>query len=116
LWNCNKDKLADYDLIFKILSELPDKLQMTKITQPYVFPYCGLVPEDKGITGIVIIAESHLSIHTFVEKNYAFIDIFTCKPFKNKNDEETIINYLLDSFEANDTEIHLIQRGKNFPR
>jgi S-adenosylmethionine decarboxylase len=30
-------------------------INMTSITQPYVFPYSGLVPEDRGITGIVII-------------------------------------------------------------
>lgn len=36
LWGCNQTKLNDYRLIFNILNELPDKIQMTKITQPYV--------------------------------------------------------------------------------
>lgn len=44
---CNKNKLSDCNLVFNLLNELPEKIGMTKITQPYVFPYNGLVPEDK---------------------------------------------------------------------
>ena len=79
LVNCPKEILQDYQLHFNYLKLLPELINMTPITQPYVFPYSGLVPEDLGITGIVIIAESHLSIHSFEEKGYSFIDIFSCK-------------------------------------
>ena len=85
---------------------------MTPITQPYVFPYSGLLPEDKGITGIVIIAESHLSIHSFEEKGYTFIDMFSCKEF----DVEKAVEYILESFKPISYEKNLIQRGKDFPR
>ena len=85
---------------------------MTPITQPYVFPYSGLVPEDRGITGIVIIAESHLSIHSFEDKGYTFIDMFSCKPF----DVEKAEKYILELFKPERVEKNLIQRGKNFPR
>ena len=40
----------------------------------------------QGVTGVVIIAESHISIHTWPERGYAAVDIFTCsnrtKPMK----------------------------------
>ena len=49
LSKCNKEKLEDYNLIFNLLYNLPKKLNMTLITQPYVFPYSGLKPEDKRI-------------------------------------------------------------------
>ncbi len=58
LKGCPKEILSDYNLHFDYLKTLPELIHMTPITQPYVFPYSGLVPEDKGITGIVIIAES----------------------------------------------------------
>ena len=51
---------------------------MTKITQPYAFKYEGLVPEDKGITGFVVIAESHISVHTYPEIGLLMVDILTC--------------------------------------
>ena len=104
--------LNDYNKIFKFLYELPDQIGMTKITQPYVFPYSGLVPEDEGITGVVIIAESHISIHTFPLKNYAFIDIFSCKPF----DWSNISDIIKQTFNVNEMEFNIVQRGKDFPR
>ena len=56
LRKCNKSRLSNFDFIFDILNNLPDMIGMTKLTQPYVFKYEGKVPEDKGITGFVVIA------------------------------------------------------------
>jgi len=109
---CNVEKLNDYKLIFNILSDLPDKIGMTKITQPYVFPYSGLVPEDEGITGIVIIAESHISIHTFPLKKYVFIDVFSCKQF----DTDKVSEYFINVFETKKYNQHITYRGDDFPR
>jgi len=50
LKGCPKEILSNYELHFEWLKKLPELIQMTPITQPYVFPYAGLVPEDKGIT------------------------------------------------------------------
>ena len=110
--DCNPDKLSDFDHIFDILNNLPEKIGMTKITQPYVFKYSGLVPEDKGITGVVIIAESHISIHTFELKNYVFIDLFSCKPFDYKYAEQ----YLIEAFESKNPTVNVLMRGHDFPR
>lgn len=112
LKRCNRKKLSNYKHIFNILNELPEKIGMTKITQPYVFPYSGLVPEDKGITGIVIIAESHISIHTFQEKDYCFVDIFSCKDF----DVDFAAEYIINAFESKEYEKYIVHRGKDFVR
>jgi S-adenosylmethionine decarboxylase len=112
LRKCCGEKLKDYKHIFSVLDELPDKIGMTKITQPYVFPYSGLVPEDKGITGTVIIAESHISIHTFQEKDYCFVDVFSCKDF----DVEVAAKYIIDAFESKEYDKHVVERGKDFVR
>ena len=112
LKGCPKEILTDYELHFNFLKSLPEMIGMTPITQPYVFPYSGLVPEDRGITGILIIAESHLSVHSFEEKGYCFVDIFSCKPF----DYELAIQKTLEIFKPNSHEINVVQRGKDFPR
>ena len=109
---CNPDKLDDLDHCFNILNELPDEIGMTKITQPHVFRYSGLVPEDEGITGVVIIAESHISLHTFPRKNYAFVDVFSCKHF----DVDHAKRYIIDAFESEDPEVFVTERGAKFPR
>jgi S-adenosylmethionine decarboxylase len=73
--------LQDEKLIYDILDEYPAQIDMTKITTPYVLRYVGVKPEDWGVSGIVLIAESHISIHTFVERKFVNIDIFSCKDF-----------------------------------
>jgi S-adenosylmethionine/arginine decarboxylase-like enzyme len=39
---CNYEKISNLEYVFKFLNELPERIGMTKITQPYVFPYCGI--------------------------------------------------------------------------
>lgn len=112
LKDCNIDKLNDMRWVFDLLDRLPDEIGMTKITQPQVFPYSGLVPEDEGITGLVVIAESHITVHTFTKKNYVFIDVFSCKPF----DYELTKQKLIDAFEAKSFESWTQLRGREFPR
>jgi S-adenosylmethionine decarboxylase len=112
LSQCNKEKLRNLEFIFNLLNELPKIIGMTPIIQPYVFPYSGLNPEDKGITGILIIAESHISIHTFIEKDYIFIDVFSCKYF----DVEKTKNYFIDAFESKKISANVVERGLDFPR
>ncbi|MFC1570778.1 adenosylmethionine decarboxylase [Candidatus Omnitrophota bacterium] len=112
LRQCNEEKLKDYKLVFDVLNDLPERIGMTKITQPYVFPYAGLVPEDKGITGTVIIAESHVSIHTFQEKDYCFVDVFSCKNF----DVDLAADFLVNAFESKEYDKHVVSRGRYFAR
>ena len=75
------EKLKDVDLIQGFLDEYPSTIGMTKIAPPQVYTYHGKVPEDWGVSGFVIIAESHISIHTFPDRGYVNIDIFSCKEF-----------------------------------
>ena len=74
-------RLGDVAAIFELLDTLPERIGMTKIAPPYVFRYSGVKPEDWGVTGVVIIAESHISIHTFAEHKRFHLDVFSCKPF-----------------------------------
>jgi len=108
---CNASILDDLDACFRLLSELPEKIGMTKITQPYVFRYSGLIPEDGGITGVTIIAESHISLHTYPRKNFVFVDLFSCKPF----DVERAKDYIVQFFESKSPVIHIQERGVAFP-
>jgi len=110
-YGCNKEKLSDMDMIFDTLDKFPEKIGMTKIMPPYVFKYQGVVPEDYGISGVVLIAESHITIHTFPEKQDAFIDIFSCKDF----DTAPATAFVIDLFEAANYDVQLSTRGMEFP-
>jgi S-adenosylmethionine decarboxylase len=105
------EKCSDLQYVWEFLNTLPDRIGMTKITQPYVFPYSGLVPEDEGLTGVVIIAESHLTFHSFIRKDYFFFDLFSCKSF----DVDHVIQEVVTTFEVDYPEIHRVDRGRDFP-
>jgi len=111
-YGANYEKLKDLDFIFNFLNKYPDDIEMTKIMPPYVFKYYAPDPEDWGISGFVIIAESHISIHTFPEKRFLSVDIFSCKPF----DVDKAIQDITEMFEIQKSEIRLLDRGLEFPR
>ena len=75
-------KMADTECIYRFLLAYPDAIGMTRITPPHVYRYEGPKPQDWGISGFVLIAESHISVHTFPERRYINIDVFSCKEFE----------------------------------
>ena len=77
------EKMWDLELVRDFLIQYPSTLGMTAITEPKVLEYNGPNKEDSGLSGFVIIAESHISIHTFPYRQYVNIDIFSCKSFDN---------------------------------
>jgi S-adenosylmethionine decarboxylase len=111
-YGCGREQLEDLSLIYNFLSEYPAKIEMTKIMPPYVFRYDARNPEDWGISGFVLIAESHISIHTFPEKNYLSLDIFSCKEFDSKR----AISYVKKLFGVQKSEVKLLDRGLEFPK
>jgi len=112
LGECNPAILNDLDACFNLLNELPERIGMTKITQPYVFRYNAQIPEDDGITGVTIIAESHISLHTYPKKNFVFVDLFSCKPF----DVEGARDHIVQFFQSKSPSVHMCERGVHFPK
>jgi S-adenosylmethionine decarboxylase len=111
-YGCPNDLLGDLTRISDFLDSMPPRLDMTKIMPPYVFKYSGAVPDDWGVSGVVLIAESHISIHTFAGKGFVTLDIFSCREF----DVESAIKYFSDHFHPERIEKQLIMRGREFPR
>ena len=112
LYNCPKDKLSDIALLTNLLDTLPCKMGMNKIMPPYVFKYNGLHDLDWGLSGIVLIAESHISFHTFPEKGFVTVDIFSCKDF----DVREAMDNIRRAFNPANWDEQLLMRGREFPR
>jgi S-adenosylmethionine decarboxylase len=111
-YGCPYDTLTDLDRIYEFLNQCPDLIHMTKIMPPYAFKYSGKVPQDWGLSGFVLIAESHISIHTFPEKGYLSIDVFSCKDF----DVQTAVDFATKVFGITSQEVKIVDRGLEFPR
>ena len=108
---CDKEKLVSIPLVYDILNTLPEKIGMTKMTLPYVVKWMDKFSKGtEGVSGFVMIAESHISIHTFPDQDYVFIDIFSCRNF----DADDAIKILVDYFGAKEFKKKAIKRGIGF--
>lgn len=106
----NVDVMKDHKALFRFLDEYPDTIGMTKITSPQVYTYEGQKPEDNGISGFVLIAESHISVHTFPYRNYINIDVFSCKEF----DAEQALDELRAVFSLEKVRSWVLERGLEY--
>ncbi len=62
----------------------------------------------QGVSGVVVISESHLAVHTWPEYGYAAVDVFTCG---ERVDPRTAADYLVEGFSAASFTTQEIQRG-----
>ena len=65
-----------------------------------------------GVTGIAILTESHLAIHTWPEYGYAGVDIFTCGEHA---DPTEAVSVLRRQFEADHVQVMRLDRGMSVP-
>ncbi|MDD2433563.1 MAG: adenosylmethionine decarboxylase [Clostridia bacterium] len=62
----------------------------------------------QGVSGVVVISESHLAIHTWPELGYAAVDVFTCGEKVNPWDA---CNFLVEKFKAEYMTANEVKRG-----
>ena len=101
LYGCNSEKLNDEPFI-------RDKLNLaSKLAKAKVLNIVSHKFEPFGVTAIVLLAESHMSIHTWPESGYSAVDIFTCgremKPYLASQ-------FLLEKFEATNHYLKTVNR------
>ncbi len=102
LSNCNAETLQDYELIKSLLAQAADIAKVTIIgtMDRYFTPH--------GYTAVLVLEESHLSIHTWPEFNYVSIDLYSCNLETNF---QAVTDFLSDGFQAKKTQFTLLERG-----
>tara|TARA_B100001013_G_C24518842_1_gene406088 strand:+ start:384 stop:803 length:420 start_codon:yes stop_codon:yes gene_type:complete len=103
-------KVADVENVRGFLDECCESLGMKKISETVVTYYKAPDVHDAGVSGFVMIAESHISVHTFPYRSYVNIDIFSCKKFDVQRALEDIQKY----FSLERTKIWEIERGLEY--
>ncbi|MBC7110500.1 MAG: adenosylmethionine decarboxylase [Archaeoglobi archaeon] len=104
LWGCDREMLDSQEVVEKALVEATEKCNATllKVVTHKFAP--------QGVSGVAVIAESHISIHTWPELGYAALDIFTC----GNADPYNGIPVFKEYFRASKANIMEIKRGVNF--
>ena len=102
LWECNTEKLNDIDYIERLFVDaaLRSGAEVREVAFHKFAPH--------GVSGVVIISESHLTIHSFPEHGYASIDVFTCG---DRIDPATASEYIAEGLDAKVREEVKLERG-----
>lgn len=101
LYGCNPARLDDEAFLRSLISSAVQQAGATLlnlITHHF---------EPQGVTGLALLAESHLSIHTWPESGYAAVDVFTCG---NHTMPERACLSLLHALEATDHRLRSFRR------
>ena len=99
--------LGSEALVRTFLDTYPSAIGMTKIAEPQTVIYHGKKQEDWGVTGFVLIAESHIAIHTYPQRGIVWADVFSCKDFNAETTCATIIRL----FDLKGISANIIDRG-----
>lgn len=101
-YDCDSDIINDVAQIENIL------LSATRAAKASIISHNFHKFSPHGVSGTIVIAESHVAIHTWPEYNYAAVDIFTCG---ETIDPWIIQEYIKDSFLSKNVSSIEMKRG-----
>ena len=102
LYRCDREKLNDESFLRCILNGA------AKLANATVLNLISNKFDPQGVTAIALLAESHISIHTWPESNYSAVDIFTCG--RNML-PELASQYLIQALKAEEHTLRIIERN-----
>ena len=102
LYRCDYEKLNDESFLRCTLN------RASKLAKATVLNLISNKFEPQGVTAIALLAESHISIHTWPESNYSAVDIFTCG--RNML-PELASQYLIEALKAEEHFLRVIERN-----
>ena len=102
LYKCDCEKLNDESYLRCTLN------RAAKLANATVLNLISNKFEPQGVTAIALLAESHISIHTWPESNYSAVDIFTCG---QNMMPELASQYLIESLIAKEHSLRVIKRN-----
>ncbi len=101
-YDCDSDKINDVEYIESSF------LAATRASKATIISHNFHKFSPHGVSGVVVIAESHVSIHSWPEYNYAAVDIFTCG---DTIDPWVIQEHLKKAFNSQNTSSMEMKRG-----
>ena len=102
LYRCNYEKLNDESFLRCAIN------RAAKFAKATVLNLISNKFEPQGVTAIALLAESHISIHTWPESSYSAVDIFTCGQSMLP---ELASQYLIEALKAEEHFLRVIERN-----
>ncbi len=102
LSRCPYPLLNDLDFIRKSFFSAADRANVTIVSESFNM----FTPQ--GVSGVLVIAESHISIHTWPEYGYAAIDVFTCG---DNALPDRAVEFFTEVFRPGESRNYVVKRG-----
>jgi S-adenosylmethionine decarboxylase len=105
---CDPDALRSTEALARLFTQVMGELDLHAVQPPawHVFPAPG------GVTGFVLLSESHLSVHTFPEHGFAAIDLYCCRTLPDWPWAQALQTHL----GAATVDVRTVARGAALPR
>jgi len=100
-------KIGSLKFIKDFLINLVEKIKMKPISKPLVLYHKADDDLESGVTGVIILVESSITIHAYPNKNLFFLDILSCKEF----DMDSTLNFLIDELKIDNYKKKILRRG-----
>ena len=100
---CAADALRSVRTLEALFARIIDDLQLRPVSAPIWHQF----PGEGGITGVVLLSESHLSVHSFPESGFAAFNLYCCAPRQRWHWETA----LAESLGAQDITVRELRRG-----
>jgi S-adenosylmethionine decarboxylase len=108
-----RELLKDKAMLTNMLHDIPTEMGMHTISDPMVVEVGPKNRKDPGgLSGVVLIAESHFSFHTFPDRGFVTLDVYTCQ---NSLDTERFIEKFKSVFKLTHVESYVQPRGVRYP-
>ena len=102
MWDCDKEVLGDVKRIKEVIRRAASQAGAT-IIEVLCHEF-----SPSGVTGVALLAESHLTIHTWPEQGYAAADIFTCG---SSTEPQLAALCLVEALRARNSSTRELKRG-----
>lgn len=100
-------KLKNHKDIRGLLKSLPEKFKMRPLSRVIVKKVISDDYPDWGVSGFIMLYESHISLHTWPEEGYVAMDLYSCKDF----DHKAIMKFVKEFWGAGKVKEKIIIRG-----
>jgi S-adenosylmethionine decarboxylase len=100
---CDAHALRSQATLQALLRDVVESLGLTPVGTPMWHAF----PGEGGVTGIVMLSESHLTVHTYPETGFAAFDLYCCRPHVEWPWKEKLASAL----GARDVDVRVIPRG-----
>lgn len=106
-YGISEKKLKDQQAIKNLLRGLPKKFNMRPLGSAALKKVASKDYPDWGLSGFIMLYESHISLHTWPEEGYVAMDVYSCKDF----DDKAIAKYIKEFWRAKKMKIRVVNRG-----